>query len=81
MGLVKSSTGREGDARGPALTCFRHEGDKKKITDDFPVRLALPASCRLYQLSYQLELLESAHCMAALVDVQKGFPMVSWRGL
>lgn len=29
VGLVKSSTGREGDGRGPALTCFRHEGDKK----------------------------------------------------
>lgn len=59
VGLVKSSTGREGDGGDLPwpVSDMKETKKEKKITDDFPVRLALPASCRLYQLSYQLVLL------------------------
>lgn len=41
VGLIKTSVGRDGDGGGPALTCFRLEGERGGVTDDFPV-LALP---------------------------------------
>lgn len=62
------------------MTCLRHEGDKKKIPDEFPVRLVLTASCRTYQLSYQLGQ-ALAGKLVTVVDAQKGLILVFLGGI
>lgn len=53
---------------------------KKKIPDEFPVRLVLPASCRTYQLSYQLGQ-AFAGKLVTVVDAQKGLILVLLGGI
>lgn len=80
-GAHKEHRGEGRRWRGPALTCLRHEGDKKKkIPDEFPVRLVLPASCRTYQLSYQLGQ-AFAGKLVTVVDAQKGLILVLLGGI
>lgn len=82
VGLIKSSEGRGGEEmEGTCLDLFETwRRQKKKIPDEFPVRLFLPASCRTYQLSYQLGQ-ALAGKLVTVVDARKGLILVFLGGI
>lgn len=76
VGLIKRREGME----GTCLDLFETWRRQKKIPDEFPVRLVLPASCRTYQLSYQLGQ-ALAGKLVTVVDAQKGLILVLLGGI
>lgn len=81
VGLIKSTEGKGGDGGDlPWPVWDMKETKKKKIPDEFPVRLVLPASCRTYQLSYQLGQ-AFAGKLVTVVDAQKGLILVLLGGI